>query len=182
MSRTDQISFFHGTSAHAATKILRSGWRNTYADFRLQDLAKDIWAEVLKHAGSPHYSASLFEKAGCSRSVDASLLIEKAPLGTQKGLMSYGDFYVTMNFRIACNYALFHPTGLELLTMLSDGLRVLRHIGDDLEHKIMVKYPDAARVLNERSYPVVLELNGVEEACIAREDGNLDCWPHIELA
>jgi hypothetical protein len=179
MSRTKHISFFHGTSAFAAANILEHGPRNIFTDLQLNDLTRAIWQAILAHAGSPSATGSIFEKAGCP--VEASVALENAALGKQNSLVSYGDFYVSMPFRVACNFAVLRPRG-EIFSLIEIGMRVLEHIQSSAQNDIIKRFPEATLASTAQSHPVVLEISGVDEAQIAREDGRSDCWTLIELA
>jgi hypothetical protein len=180
--RTDALSFYHGTSAHAAAGIIDRGARDMFAELKLRNLAKQIWDVALEKAGSRDLTAELFEQAGCADPVGVSLLLEDASSGNQNGLLLYGAFYVSMNFRTACDYALRSSTGSECLTMIFEGMKLLDHLNSPAKDCIRRNYPEAMKAMTTQSHPVVIELIGIDETRIAREDGNPDCWPKILLA
>jgi hypothetical protein len=181
MGRTDDISFYHGTSATAAASMIEHGARNIFVELKLNDVAQQIWDVIVEEAGGRHLTTELFEKAGCVDPIGASLLLEGAALGRQEGRMSYGAFYVSMRFLTACDYARRSPAGSECMAVISEGLKVLAYLNSASKDGIANNFPEALKALSARSYPVVVELNGINEARIMREDGNPDCWPHIEL-
>jgi hypothetical protein len=179
---TATISFFHGTSSHAATLILAQGARNILDKYNATAAANDLWRAVLRHLGDKYKSASFLEATGCADPVGVSLLLENAAQGTQNGLMAYGSFYVTMNFEAACDYARRSPTGSELLSVLSMTIEALTKVGDTDASSIRERYPDLFSAIFEHGEPVVLELRGIESHRIAREDGDPDYRALVDLA
>jgi hypothetical protein len=181
-SRTATLSFFHGTSSRAAAKILNEGAQNIFDYLQVWDVASKVWSAILGHIESEWWkAATLFDQAGSPYAGVAPIALANAASINQQSLMTYGSFYVTLNFVNACGYALRSQTGSELLLMLSEGFRVLEHLGDPVAGQIREEYPHVSEVMRLPGHPVVIELKGIEESRIAREDGNPDCWPHIEL-
>jgi hypothetical protein len=176
------ISFYHGTSSHAATRILTQGARDITEDYRANAVAGDLWSALLRQSGDRHKTVSFLEAAGCPDPVGASLLLESAANGTQNGLMAYGSFYATMNFEAARDYAIRSPTGSELLTVLAMTVDALTNAGDAEVLSMPQKYPELFAAISHHGRPVVLELQGIEGYRIAREDGNADYQSLVKLA
>jgi len=180
-NRTATLPFFHGTSSRAAVKILNEGARNIFDHLQVWDVASKVWSAILTHVESQWEAATLFDQAGSPYAAEAPIALANAASRNQQSLMTYGSFYVTLNFRNACDYALRSQTGSELVLMLSEGFRVLEHLGDPVAGQIREEYPQVSEVMRLPGHPVVMELKGIEESRITREDGNPESWPHIEL-
>jgi hypothetical protein len=144
------------------------------------EVASKLWSAIRSHAGNSSRTGSVFEQAGSF--VSASVALESAASRQQNGLVAYGPFYASLHFRHACHYALINrPTGSELLGIISEGFKVLDHLRDPLSEQIREEYPQLTEILRSSSHPVVIELKGIEQNRLSREDGRPDCSINIDL-
>jgi hypothetical protein len=65
--------------------------------------------------------------------------------------------------------------------MVSEGIRVLTHVEDELIDLLPEKYPELMRALNLKGRPVVLEIKGISEDRIFNENGAGDVARQISL-
>src|ERR1700722_10922482 len=180
-TRTSALSFFHGTSSRAAASLLRDGARNVFDDLDAWKAAEAVWKAILTRAGTFGRAANLFHDAGSAYSGSAPIALENAANRTRHGLMAHGPFYSTLNFSNACAYASRSNSGSELLLMISEGLKVLDHLGDAAAGIVRSQHPSLIEMLSQEKQPVVVEIGGISEERILREDGNPEIWSQIQF-
>lgn len=103
----------------------------------------------------------------------APLALKRVYESYDASLVSYGDFYASLNRRIAASYAASNPCGSELLRFLEATITALRHHGATGLDQVLARYPDLKDLLAASHYPVVLELEGIAIERLQHERGSL---------
>jgi hypothetical protein len=178
------LTFYHATSEVAARSILEVGARNVLRDLGAQELGRRIWDAFAKHGGIENLYSIAKDEAE-----HLSLSALKPSDASTKGLFSYGDFSITLNLGNAYRYALNNPFRSEFLRALHGGLSLLRRLNDPLTVEAPMFFPAVHQLLQARHLPVVLELSGIDETRLRREDGGEDAlsrsnsfckWPSFQ--
>jgi hypothetical protein len=83
----------------------------------------------------------------------------------------YGQLFGSLNIAVAYRHILENPYRSEFIRVLAETLKILAHLGDPLPNLIATQYPDVARLIEHPSAPVVLELCGITQNRLLRENG-----------
>ena len=94
-------------------------------------------------------------------------------------LLEYGHFFATLNIANAYRYAIGNPYRSFILA-IKQSLKVLDHLGHLLPRSVTTHYPEVARLLENPSPPVVLELRGISRERLLSEKGGHDIEPALE--
>lgn len=77
-------------------------------------------------------------------------------------------------------YAIGNPYRSEFILAIKQSLKVLDHLGHLLPRSVTTHYPEVARLLENPSPPVVLELRGISRERLLSEKGGHDIEPALE--
>jgi hypothetical protein len=102
----------------------------------------------------------------------APLALKNVYENNKASLVSYGDFYASLNRRIAASYAANSPCGSELLRFLDGTISALRHHGAMGLDQVLGRYPDLNGLIAASHQPVVLELEGIAIERLLHEGGH----------
>jgi hypothetical protein len=169
MNTTD-LEFYHGTSAHAAARIL-GGEADPITQLRAREFVQQLWPPIAKTAGSLAKMADLFIRAGSSYYTSAPIALQNVCDGYNGSTFSYGNFCVTLGLKKACRYTLRSRTGSERLLFIEEGLKVLRMIDSGFADDLCGSYPELMAQYGHPQHPVVLALMGLEMHRLADENG-----------
>ena len=167
---TEELSFYHGTSATAARAILKDGARDALGEIGARDLGIEIWQALLKSGDGASFNA-LFGQVG----IDEQLCVAALRQIVNPEAISryeYRHFYATLNQAHGYRYAIGNPYRSELLRALAEGLMVLSRLGDPLPKTFSSRYPGVERALCDTSGPVALELKGIRYKRLVADNGS----------
>ena len=113
---------------------------------------------------------------GAEYSLLWKLALENLVAANDQSHFEYGHFFATLNIANAYRYVIRNPYGSEFIQALAESLNVLRAKGDALPLKVPKEYPEVARLIENPSPPVVIELKGVSRDRLMTAKGS----PNIE--
>jgi hypothetical protein len=170
---TEEITFYHGTGAEAAEKVLRYGAKDRlFHEIGAFDLGRLIRHALLTIASvEPKHDYllhQLFESAGSKHSGLCVPALQQVDCPQENSVFDYGSFFVTMNISNAYRYAL-SPYRSEFIRVLAESLKVLQQHGHPLVASFVDQYPVVARLISAPSPPVVLEFRGIRKSRLSPE-------------
>ena len=164
----DELVFFHGTGAYQAQRLVCEGSKDLLAEVGAYEVAQQVCDELSRVfcVRDPDVH-SLVKAAG---DVEVSPFLTWVLHKDRTNLFRYGEFFVTLNFAVACRYAL-RTKRSEFLSSLAVGLEILSKHGSDLPARIRSGFPEVDRLLAEPSSPVVIEITGLSIDRLRPESG-----------
>lgn len=178
---TEDLKFYHGTSASAAGSILRDGGRNHLEAIGALDLGKEIYHALLKYQTADNMS-ELFNRHDIEDGISPSISLQTVAENRSDNVFSYGDFYVSLGHHRAVKYALADASGSEFLAAIRHGLAVLAAERDPIGDRIVGRFPDVMALLHQQPRPVLIELSGIAPDRVTSEAGDPDILSSIEPA
>jgi len=190
--RTEHFTFYHGTSAVSAERIIVEGIKVEYlTSLGAVSYAKNFASLILAHLRLDGHSTWEIDKALCDSAVISSidagsydLWLKSLPyiLGAKsKAYFDYGSFFVTGSRAVAYRYAVGNRYRSEFIRSLAGGIEVAKGINPSETKRILAQLEREEKELfaaiQSPSYPVVLEINGlnIEEFEAENVDENIDC-------
>ena len=183
---TEDLIFYHGTSAAAGLAIIKEGTRSSVFDENgAKNLAREILSALLDCAKlSPGEESRLhfaFNGPGSEYSTLWVSALRDQDKADGRTAFGYGHFYVTLNIGNAYRYAIGNPYRSEFLLAIAMSLKVLEHEGHPLPHEIETRYPEVHKAITIASPPAVLEVRGISRDRLLTENGDTNIDAHLRL-